>query len=142
MSYSQMLNGSVILDETRESIFSELHDEQCHEILQRLVPSLSGLEIGRILMFDNFREEVFLRVMNEDRCRDYVAALLSQLDPRDQRVMQCRGWDDSLEAMTLEQVAELEAITRERVRQIEQKSLTKFRFLSRDPDRVRALLDL
>ena len=59
--------------------------------------------------------------------RDYVKAIISQLSPREQKILEMRfGLIDGV-AHTLEEVGREFEVTRERIRQIESKSLEKIR---------------
>ena len=57
-------------------------------------------------------------------CNDAMAA---QLSPREQQVLHLRFGLDGGQARTLEQVAEMFGVTRERVRQIEARALRRLR---------------
>jgi RNA polymerase primary sigma factor len=59
--------------------------------------------------------------------RDYVKAIVAQLSPREQRILEMRfGLVDGV-AHTLEEVGQEFEVTRERIRQIESKALEKIR---------------
>ncbi|NCB20703.1 MAG: sigma-70 family RNA polymerase sigma factor [Clostridia bacterium] len=61
--------------------------------------------------------------------RDYVKNIVSQLSPREQRILEMRfGLTDGV-AHTLEEVGQEFEVTRERIRQIESKALEKIRKL-------------
>jgi RNA polymerase sigma factor (sigma-70 family) len=56
-----------------------------------------------------------------------VAAMLAPLDDRERKILQLRYGLDCGEPRTLEEVGEEFNLTRERIRQIESKALTKLR---------------
>ena len=62
-------------------------------------------------------------------------AVLSELDPREERIIRLRfGLDKDQAPMTLEEVGAFFNVTRERIRQIEAKSLEKLRLLLAERD--------
>jgi RNA polymerase sigma factor (sigma-70 family) len=61
-----------------------------------------------------------------------VAALLSALDEREQRIIELRFGLDRGEPRTLEEVGEHFNLTRERIRQIEARAMSKLRHPSSD----------
>jgi RNA polymerase primary sigma factor len=63
--------------------------------------------------------------------KDQIASILRTLTPREERIIRMRfGLDDGSQH-TLEEVGEVFAVTRERIRQIEAKALRKLRNPSR-----------
>jgi RNA polymerase primary sigma factor len=63
--------------------------------------------------------------------RDQIASILRTLTPREERIIRLRfGLDDGSQH-TLEEVGQVFAVTRERIRQIEAKALRKLRHPSR-----------
>lgn len=72
-------------------------------------------------------EEVFADRQLRESVRDVIAA---RLLPREQRVLHLRLGFGSGQARTLEQVAGVLGVTRERVRQIETRALRKLRHAS------------
>ena len=59
--------------------------------------------------------------------KDYVREIVSQLSPREQKILEMRfGLTDNV-AHTLEEVGKEFDVTRERIRQIEAKALEKIR---------------
>jgi RNA polymerase primary sigma factor len=72
-------------------------------------------------------EEVFADRQLRESVRDVIAA---RLLPREQRVLHLRFGFDGGQARTLEQVAAVLGVTRERVRQIETRALRKLRHAS------------
>jgi len=71
--------------------------------------------------------------------KEKMAAVLRKLSPREERVLRMRfGFDDG-DPRTLEEVGQVFAVTRERIRQIEAKALRKLRHPSRS-DFVRPFL--
>jgi RNA polymerase primary sigma factor len=63
--------------------------------------------------------------------KDQIASILRTLTPREERIIRMRfGLDDGSQH-TLEEVGEVFAVTRERIRQIEAKALRKLRHPSR-----------
>jgi len=67
----------------------------------------------------------------EVNLREQIAAMLTTLTPREERIIKMRfGLDDGSEH-TLEEVGQVFAVTRERIRQIEAKALRKLRHPSR-----------
>ena len=69
-----------------------------------------------------------------------MASMLKTLSPREERIIRMRfGFEDGNQR-TLEEVGQVFAVTRERVRQIEAKALRKLRHPSRS-HRVRTFLE-
>jgi RNA polymerase sigma factor (sigma-70 family) len=66
-----------------------------------------------------------------ERAKQQVNRLLGQLDERERRIMQLRAGLNTDHGMTLEQVGKELGITKERVRQLEARSLMKLRSLAR-----------
>jgi RNA polymerase primary sigma factor len=63
--------------------------------------------------------------------KDQIASILRTLTPREERIIRMRfGLDDGSQR-TLEEVGQVFAVTRERIRQIEAKALRKLRHPSR-----------
>jgi RNA polymerase primary sigma factor len=69
-----------------------------------------------------------------------IAEVLEDLSPKEQKVLRMRFGLDTLSDHTLEEVGKQLEVTRERIRQIEMKAMTKLRHPSR-ADRLRAYLD-
>jgi RNA polymerase sigma factor (sigma-70 family) len=59
--------------------------------------------------------------------RDYLTRILKTLDEREQRILKMRMGLDGYTEMTLQEVGELMGLTRERIRQLEAKALSKLR---------------
>lgn len=59
----------------------------------------------------------------------HIQGVLAKLSPREQRVLTHRYGLDGRDAMTLEEIGRLEGVTRERIRQIENKAQRKLRVL-------------
>ena len=83
---------------------------------------------------DNNPAEVAL----QEFVRRKIEDILSTLSPRERQVIMLRYGLGDGRPHTLEEVAQIMEVTRERIRQIEQKSLKKLK----DPSRARALRDL
>jgi RNA polymerase primary sigma factor len=66
------------------------------------------------------------------RSEQEVSRLLSRLEPRERRIMELRHGLNGETNHTLEQVGKLEGITKERVRQLEARTMTKLRSLARE----------
>jgi len=72
--------------------------------------------------------------------RETMASMLKKLSPREERIIRMRfGFEDGNQR-TLEEVGQVFAVTRERIRQIEAKALRKLRHPSRS-SRVRTFLE-
>ena len=67
----------------------------------------------------------------EQALRETVDQALSTLDEREAKVLRLYFGLDDQEPMTLEEIGSLLGITRERVRQIKEKGLTRLRHASR-----------
>jgi len=73
--------------------------------------------------------------------KEQTASVLKTLTPREEKIIKMRfGFDDGTE-QTLEEVGQVFALTRERIRQIEVKALRKLRRHSRS-HKLRAFLEL
>ena len=110
--------------------------EQAADVLTASLPSLS-LEVvseGEIndLVHANFGEDNNMKRIVEARDRSQIIReMLDQLTERERKVLIDRyGLDDDVE-QTLEQIGQKLGITRERVRQIEEKALRKLRHSTR-----------
>ena len=72
--------------------------------------------------------------------KEKMASMLQKLSPREERIIRMRfGFEDGNQR-TLEEVGQVFAVTRERIRQIEAKALRKLRHPSRS-HLVRAFLE-
>jgi RNA polymerase primary sigma factor len=72
--------------------------------------------------------------------KEKIASVLKKLSPREERIIRMRfGFEDG-NPRTLEEVGQVFAVTRERIRQIEAKALRKLRHPSRSSD-VRAFVE-
>ena len=72
--------------------------------------------------------------------KEKMASVLRKLSPREERIIRMRfGFEDG-NPRTLEEVGQVFAVTRERIRQIEAKALRKLRHPSRS-SLVRAFLE-
>ena len=72
--------------------------------------------------------------------KETMASMLKKLSPREERIIRMRfGFEDG-NPHTLEEVGQIFAVTRERIRQIEAKALRKLRHPSRS-SRVRTFLE-
>ena len=69
-----------------------------------------------------------------------ISAELHTLPERDRRILDKRFGISSGEPMTLDEVAKQEGVTRERIRQIEQKTLARMRHPN-NSQRLRGFLD-
>jgi RNA polymerase sigma factor (sigma-70 family) len=69
-----------------------------------------------------------------------IARLLSALDDRERQILRLRFGLDQGEPRTLEEVGEHFNLTRERIRQIEARAMSKLRHPSADGDVARGLL--
>ena len=69
--------------------------------------------------------------------KEQTSAMLQTLTPREEQILRMRyGIDDGIEC-TLEEVGQRFSVTRERIRQIQDKALRKLRYLSLGKDRTR-----
>ena len=69
--------------------------------------------------------------------KEQTSAMLQTLTPREEQILRMRyGIDDGIEC-TLEEVGQRFAVTRERIRQIQDKALRKLRYLSLGKERTR-----
>jgi RNA polymerase primary sigma factor len=63
--------------------------------------------------------------------KEHMASMLTTLTPREERIIKMRFGFDNGSEHTLEEVGQMFALTRERIRQIEAKALRKLRHPSR-----------
>ena len=82
------------------------------------------------------RQESPLEKAGESLNRRRMAVLLESLDERERRILNFRFGLDGQEPLSLEETGRKIGVTRERVRQIEKRSLIKLRRLARGPDTV------
>ena len=66
-----------------------------------------------------------------DSAREQLESVLSSLDEREQRIIRLYFGLDGKEALTLEEIGCLMGVTRERVRQIKERALSRLRHPSR-----------
>ena len=66
-----------------------------------------------------------------DSARDQLESVLESLDDREQKIIRLYFGLDGKEALTLEQIGSLIGVTRERVRQIKERALSRLRHPSR-----------
>ena len=66
-----------------------------------------------------------------DSARNQLESVLESLDDREQRIIRLYFGLDGKEALTLEQIGGLIGVTRERVRQIKERALSRLRHPSR-----------
>lgn len=87
-----------------------------------------------IIADPNFTEDVYM----ESMVRETIEKCLSTLSPKEQNVLKLRlGWDNGRK-YTLDEIGKMYGVTRERIRQIENKTIRKLR----QPFRRRMLEDL
>ena len=81
-----------------------------------------------------------LEAATNARLTEHTRSLLSTLTPRERKVLQMRFGVDEKDEHTLEEVGNTFGVTRERIRQIEAKALSRLRHPSR-AERLKALLE-
>ena len=107
----------------RENILS-------HTSLATSVGEDGDTELGDLLPADEDSDPVMTAVMDSS-LRSELEKVLDSLTDRERKVIKMRtGWDGG-GPMTLEQVGQVFNVTRERIRQIEQKAIRKLRHPSR-----------
>ena len=89
------------------------------------------------ILVDNSQESPDVDVLR-DSAREQLEDVLNGLDERELRIIRLYFGLDSNEALTLEQIGGLMSLTRERVRQLKERALSKLRH----PTRYQALLAL
>jgi len=93
--------------------------------LQDLITSDHDMSnAGGSTMFDNPEK----KVMDKD-LKSHMQKMILNLNPREQFVIKHRFGIDGEEKKTLEEIGEIEGVTRERIRQIEAKAMRKLRTL-------------
>lgn len=80
------------------------------------------------------RQESPLEAAGETLARRRMGALMDALDERERRILNFRFGLDGQEPLSLEETGRKIGVTRERVRQIEKRSLLRLRRLARDPE--------
>lgn len=143
MGYIDYPNEFEISDVVNELLLkTDLSEEQIFDALVATIPfdSLEGLfeddaeEVSEILDLLISEEDVESQVA-EILMKEAIGYVLETLTDREQRVLILRFGFDGGEARTLEEVGSMFNVTRERIRQIESKAITKLR----DPSRSRKL---
>lgn len=143
MGYIDYPNEFEISDVVNELLLkTDLSEEQIFDALVATIPfdSLEGLfeddaeEVSEILDLLICEEDVESQVA-EILMKEAIGYVLETLTDREQRVLILRFGFDGGEARTLEEVGSMFNVTRERIRQIESKAITKLR----DPSRSRKL---
>ena len=69
--------------------------------------------------------------MIHDSARTQLEEVLGSLEAREQKIIRLYFGLDGMEALTLEQIGEMIGVTRERVRQIKERALSRLRHPSR-----------
>lgn len=144
------ISGVLQQEHGREATYSELGDalglsaERVQEVLRALSEPLSldspvgdsdEASLGEFVVdFENNPAEVALQAYVKRK----IDEILCTLAPRERQVIVLRYGLGEGRPHTLEEVAQILDVTRERIRQIEQKSLKKLK----DPSRAKALRDL
>lgn len=144
------ISGLLQQEHGREATYSELGEalnlsaERVQEVLRVLAEPLSldspvgegdEASLGEFVIdSENNPAESALQELVKRKIED----ILSTLAPREKQVIMLRYGLGDGRPHTLEEVAQIMEVTRERIRQIEQKSLKKLK----DPSRARALRDL
>ena len=108
-----------------EDLFTETQLQTALETNKR---SIEVNEAEMKFMLTNAKQPLLLEdQVHFDRLPDKVAAILDMLTPREAKVVRLRFGLDGTEPLTYDQLASNFDVTRERVRQIEQKALRKMR---------------
>ena len=108
-----------------EDLFTETQLQTALETNKR---SIEVNEAVMKFMLTNAKQPLLLEdQVHFDRLPDKVAAILDTLTPREAKVVRLRFGLDGTEPLTYDQLASNFDVTRERVRQIEQKALRKMR---------------
>lgn len=108
-----------------EDLFTETQLQTALETNKR---SIEVNEAEMKFMLTNAKQPLLLEdQVHFDRLPDKVAAILDTLTPREAKVVRLRFGLDGTEPLTYDQLASNFDVTRERVRQIEQKALRKMR---------------
>ena len=108
-----------------EDLFTETQLQTALETNKR---SIEVNEAEMKFMLTNAKQPLLLEdQVHFDRLPDKVAAILDTLTPREAKVVRLRVGLDGTEPLTYDQLASNFDVTRERVRQIEQKALRKMR---------------
>lgn len=144
------ISGLLQQEHGREATYIELGEalnlspERVQEVLRVLAEPLSldspvgegdEASLGEFVVdVENNPAEAALQELVKRKIED----ILSTLAPREKQVIMLRYGLGDGRPHTLEEVAQIMEVTRERIRQIEQKSLKKLK----DPSRARALRDL
>jgi RNA polymerase primary sigma factor len=92
---------------------------------------MTGLGEMFDLAMDNRSDEQEL-VASAERAHHHVNRLLNRLDERERRIIQLRAGLDAERGLTLEQVGKELGITKERVRQLEARTMLKLRSLAQE----------
>jgi RNA polymerase primary sigma factor len=139
----QQIQRSLIQELGREPMAEEIASEMGEEVkkvryIMKISQDTISLETtigddGEDSTLEDFIEDI--KNVTPDRTaalqllKDYVKAIVSQLSPREQKILEMRfGLTDGV-AHTLEEVGREFEVTRERIRQIESKALEKIRKL-------------
>lgn len=108
-----------------EDLFTETQLQTALETNKR---SIEVNEAEMKFMLTNAKQPLLLEdQVHFDRLPDKVVAILDMLTPREAKVVRLRFGLDGTEPLTYDQLASNFDVTRERVRQIEQKALRKMR---------------
>jgi RNA polymerase sigma factor (sigma-70 family) len=92
---------------------------------------MTGVEEMFDLAADNRSDEQEL-LASAERAHHQVNRLLGRLDERERRIIQLRAGLDAERGLTLEQVGKELGITKERVRQLEARTMSKLRVLAKE----------
>lgn len=102
---------------------------------------ITGKETAFELAFDS-RSDVYDAEMNQQRMQAAVEAILKRLDERERKIIALRyGLADRQGPETLEEVGTRLGVTKERIRQIEQRAIGKLRRYAAEQRLEAALLD-
>jgi RNA polymerase primary sigma factor len=80
----------------------------------------------------DLRSDEHDQLVSAERAHRQVNRLLERLDERERRIIQLRAGLDAERGLTLEQVGKELGITKERVRQLEARTMSKLRSLARE----------
>lgn len=82
---------------------------------------------------EDIRGDQFIQELNHKRQHEIIVSILDQLEDREREIIRYRfGLDQGTEPQTLEQVGERFGVTKERIRQLETRALTKLRKIAQE----------
>ncbi len=108
----------------KESVILELLDTAQHEISLHSEIS-DGVSLSDILVDSNQQSPA--ATVSRNLLGNKIRNILSELSPRNEKIIRLRFGIGELEPRTLEEIGKRFGVTRERVRQLEKKSLKKLR---------------